>query len=96
MKPWKTFLSQVSFRLLHEKPTAAGAEPNHENVKSGKYPIWRPLYVYAGRKPGKPMDALTGEFLKFVLSKEGQEIVIKDGFYPMSAEQAAQQLSLLE
>ncbi len=71
-------------------------EPTYENVKSGKYPVWRPLYVYVGRKPGKPMDPLTREFLKFVLSKEGQEIVIKDGFYPLSAEQAAKQLGLLE
>lgn len=71
-------------------------EPSYENVKLGKYPIWRPLYVYVARKPGKPMDLLTREFLKFVLSKEGQEIVIKDGFYPLSAEQAAKQLGALE
>lgn len=71
-------------------------EPNHENVKSGKYPVWRPLLIYVARKPGKPMDPLTREFLRFVLSKEGQEIVIKDGFYPLSAAQAAKQLGLLE
>jgi len=71
-------------------------EPSAENVKSGKYPIWRPLYVYVARKPGKPMDPLTQEFLRFVLSKEGQETVVKDGFYPLSAEQAAEQLRRLE
>ena len=71
-------------------------EPSYDNVKTGKYPVWRPLYVYLARKPGKPMDLLTREFLKFVLSKEGQEIVIKDGFYPLTAEQAAKQLSLLD
>lgn len=71
-------------------------EANYENVVSGKYPIWRPLYVYVSRKPGKPMDTLTREFLRYVLSKEGQEVVIKDGFYPLTAEQAAKQLSLLE
>jgi phosphate transport system substrate-binding protein len=71
-------------------------EPTYENVKSAKYPIWRSLYVYAAKKPGKPMDPLTREFFRFVLSKEGQEIVIKDGFYPLSAEQAAKQLQLLD
>jgi phosphate transport system substrate-binding protein len=71
-------------------------EAEYANVVSGKYPIWRPLYIYTSRKPGKPMDALTREFLRFVLSKEGQEIVIKDGFYPLTADQAAKQLSLLD
>jgi phosphate transport system substrate-binding protein len=70
--------------------------PVYENVVNGKYPIWRPLYVYVVRKPGKPMDALTREFMKFVLSKQGQEITVKDGFYPMTAEQAEKQLKLLE
>ena len=71
-------------------------EPNYDNVKSGKYPIWRSLYVYVSRKPGKPMDPLTREFLKFVLSKQGQEIVVKDGFFPMTAEQAAVQRKAIE
>jgi len=71
-------------------------EPNYENVKSGKYPIWRALYIYVGRNPGKPADPLTREFLKYVLSKQGQEVVIKDGFYPLSAIEAANMLKLIE
>jgi phosphate transport system substrate-binding protein len=70
--------------------------PVYENVVSGKYPIWRPLYIYVVRNPAQPMDALTREFLKFVLSKQGQEIVVKDGFYPMTAAQAAEQRKKLE
>ena len=70
--------------------------PVLENVVNGKYPIWRPLYVYVVRKPGKPMDPVTREFLRFVLSKQGQEIVLKDGFYPMSAAQVAEQLKKIE
>lgn len=94
--------SGIGFSTSGVKALAlAGADgvaygPTYENVKSGKYPVWRPLYVYLSRKPGKPVDPLTREFLKFVLSKEGQEIVIKDGFYPLSAEQAAKQLSALD
>lgn len=94
--------SGIGYRTSGVKALAIAAadgvayEPNYENVKSGKYPVWRPLFVYLGRKPGKPLDPLTREFLKFVLSKEGQEIVIKDGFYPLTAEQAAKQSHLLD
>ena len=61
-------------------------EPTYENVASGKYPLSRFLYVYVNKEPNKALDPLTAEFLKFVLSKEGQEIVVKDGYYPMSAQ----------
>ena len=60
-------------------------EPTYENVASGKYPLSRFLFVYVNKEPNKALDPLTKEFLKFVLSKEGQEIVVKDGYYPMSA-----------
>jgi phosphate transport system substrate-binding protein len=35
------------------------------------------------KKPGAPLDKLTSEFLKFVQAKEGQEVVIKDGYFPL-------------
>ena len=60
-------------------------EPTYENVASGKYPLSRFLFVYVNKEPNKALDPLTKEFLKFVLSREGQEIVVKDGYYPMSA-----------
>ena len=60
-------------------------EPTYGNVASGKYPLSRFLFVYVNKEPNKALDPLTKEFLKFVLSKEGQEIVVKDGYYPMSA-----------
>jgi phosphate transport system substrate-binding protein len=58
-------------------------EPTYENCLSGSYPLARFLLVYVNKKPGQPLDPLTLEFLKFVLSKEGQEIVVKDGYYPL-------------
>jgi len=84
-------------RLLpvSDKDGAAFA-PSYENVVSGKYPIWRPLYVYILKDPAQPLAPLTREFLRFVLSKEGQEIVVKDGFYPISAAQAAEIRKLLD
>jgi phosphate transport system substrate-binding protein len=57
-------------------------EPNSTNAYSGKYPIARFLYVYVN-KPSKGMEPLTREFLKMVLSKEGQEEVVKDGYFPL-------------
>jgi phosphate transport system substrate-binding protein len=58
-------------------------EPNYENCVKGRYPIGRFLYIYVNKKPGQPLDPLIQEFIRFVLSKQGQEIVIKDGFYPL-------------
>lgn len=60
-------------------------EATYDNVASGKYPLSRFLYVYVNKEPNNALDPLTAEFLKFVLSKEGQQIVVKDGYYPMSA-----------
>jgi len=71
-------------------------EPNYNNVLSGKYPLGRLLYINVVKEPNKPMPKLVKEFLKFVLSKEGQEIVIKDGYLPLTAEVAAKQAALLD
>jgi phosphate transport system substrate-binding protein len=58
-------------------------EPSMENSLAGDYPLARFLYVYVNKKPNDPLDQLTLEFIKFVLSKTGQEIVVKDGYYPL-------------
>jgi phosphate transport system substrate-binding protein len=65
-------------------------EANYDNCLSGDYPLARFLMVYVNKKPGQPLDKLTLEFLKFVLTKEGQAIVEKDGYFPMPAEVAAE------
>ena len=64
------------------------AEPNAANSITGQYPLARGLFIYCNRTPGKPLDKLTNEFFKFILSKQGQEIVIKDGYFPLTAEVA--------
>lgn len=63
-------------------------EANYENCLSGDYPMARFLLVAVNKKPGQPLDPKTLEFLKYVLSKQGQAIVEKDGYYPMPAEVA--------
>ncbi|HEX8312243.1 MAG TPA: phosphate ABC transporter substrate-binding protein [Chthoniobacteraceae bacterium] len=66
--------------------TGKFVEPTYENCVTGDYPLARFLYVYINKKPNAPMDKLTQEFLKFVLSKQGQEVVVKDGYFPLPKE----------
>jgi len=53
------------------------------NGYSGEYPLARFLFVYINRKPGTELDPLRREFLRFVLSKQGQQEVVKDGYLPL-------------
>ncbi len=71
-------------------------EATYQNVISGSYPLSRFMFVYINRAPGKPLDPLVREFARFVLSKEGQEIVIKDGYYPLPASVVKEELAKLE
>ena len=64
-------------------------EPTAANCVNGSYPLARVLFIYINKKPGQKLDKTTTEFLKFILSKEGQEIVVKDGYYPLPAAAAA-------
>ncbi len=59
-------------------------DANAENAYSGDYPLARFLFVYVNKKPNEALDPLRTEFIKFVLSKQGQTAVMKDGFYPVS------------
>lgn len=61
------------------------AAPNLENVVSKAYPLGRYLYLYVNKNPEESLDPLRLQFLKFVLSKEGQEVVVKDGYLPLPA-----------
>ena len=65
------------------------------NAGSGAYPLARYLYVYVNKKPGQPLSPIEREFLTLVLSKEGQAIVQKDGYVPVSAEVAERELRKL-
>ncbi len=71
-------------------------EPTYENVLSGDYPLGRMLYVYVAKDPKQPLSPVTREFLKYVLSKAGQEVVLKDGYLPLPAKLAEKQSALLD
>lgn len=67
-----------------------------ENALSGSYPLSRFLYVYVNKAPNKPMAPLEKEFVKMVLAKVGQGVVVKDGYIPLPAKIAAKELSKLD
>ncbi len=62
---------------------------------SGEYPMSRFLFVYMNYKPGSQLDPLQREFVKYVFSREGQEVVAKDGFLPVTAKIAGDALKLV-
>ena len=76
--------SGVKAVALAEKEGAAFSSGSYDDVVSGAYPLARYLYIYVNRAPGKPLDPLVHQFLKLVLSREGQEVVVKDGYLPLT------------
>lgn len=70
-------------------------EPTPENAVTGKYPLARSLLVYVNKKPGQELQPLEREFLKLVLSKVGQEVVVKDGYIPLPAAVVEKQMAEL-
>lgn len=88
--------SGVKALALSGKDGEKAFEPSYENVLENKYPLGRMLYIYVAKEPNKPLPPVVKEFLTYVLSKEGQEIVIKDGYLPLTAAAAAKQAALLK
>lgn len=88
--------SGVRAVALSEKDGQAFVEANQANCESGAYPLARFLYVYVNKAPNKDMDKLTQEFLTFVVSKQGQEITIKDGYFPINSDVAAEARAALK
>ncbi|CAN7387460.1 phosphate ABC transporter substrate-binding protein PstS family protein [Pseudomonas sp. LjRoot71] len=58
-------------------------DANEANALAGKFPLARFFYVYVNKAPNKPLNPLDAEFIKLVLSKQGQEVVVKDGYIPL-------------
>jgi phosphate transport system substrate-binding protein len=72
-------------------------EPNVENVYSHNYPMSRYVYIYVNRKPGQPLEPKVKEFLKLVLSREGQDVVAQERvFIPLLPEVVQQELKKLD
>lgn len=66
-----------------------------ENAATGDFPLARLLYVYVNNNPNKTLEPAVKEFMKMVLSKQGQEIVQRDGFVPLPKSAADRELAKL-
>ena len=67
-------------------------ETEPDQVYAGKYPLSRFLYVYVNKAPNKPLDPLVREFLLYIMSSDGQEVVVKDGYLPLLAKTDAEEM----
>ncbi len=90
--------SGIGFKAvpLTEKDGGRCVEATADNAYSGAYPMARFLFVYINKAPGKALDPLTREFIKLIVSREGQEGVIKDGYFPVPASIAKEELSKIQ
>jgi phosphate transport system substrate-binding protein len=80
---------------LSKKDDGKFIEATTENALSGTYPLSRYLYVYVNKNPNAPLQPKVREFLNLVLSKQGQEIVVKDGYIPLPEKVAAKSRAIL-
>jgi phosphate transport system substrate-binding protein len=67
-----------------------------DNAINGSYPLARFLYIYINKEPGKALDPITAQFLTTVLARQGQEVVVKDGYIPLPSAIAARELAKLQ
>ncbi|WP_278440100.1 PstS family phosphate ABC transporter substrate-binding protein [Pseudomonas oryzihabitans] len=87
--------ASVHTLALARQGTTDFVEDNQENTLSGRYPLARYLYVYVNKAPNRPLNPLEGEFLRLILSRSGQEAVVKDGYIPLPAAVVQQALKTL-
>jgi len=80
----------ISEKLHGETYTASS-----ENVYLNQYPLSRPLYIYVVRTMDRPVPERVAEFLRFVMSQEGQQIILDTGYMPLSAQVTERQLDLV-
>ncbi|MCP9471021.1 MAG: PstS family phosphate ABC transporter substrate-binding protein [Nitrospira sp.] len=71
---------------LAEREGESFVEATFENAINGTYPLRRILYLYVDKSPKEELPAIVSEFVKFATSHEGQEIVVKEGFFPLPTE----------
>lgn len=88
--------SAVKAVALANKEGEPFVEATEENALKGDYPLSRFLYIYVNKKPNQPLPPLEREFIKMVLSKTGQQVVVKDGFIPLPAKIAQDELNKLQ
>lgn len=84
--------ADVKTLAIAAKDGGKAFEASAANSYSGEYPLSRFLYIYINHKPGTSMEPLRAEFLKMVFSRQGQEVTVKDGYFPVTADIAREDL----
>jgi phosphate transport system substrate-binding protein len=95
--------SGIGYRTSGVRPLKLAAKPggtfygvDPQDVYSGNYPLSRFLYIYINKAPNKPLDPLVREYVKYILSQEGQQVVVKDGYLPIAPKIAQEELAKLK
>ncbi len=88
--------SSVRTVPLAKKPGQPFVDATADNAVTGAYPLSRFLYVYINKQPNKPLTPLEREFVKMVLSQQGQEVVVKDGYIPLPSKVVQKTLKQLD
>lgn len=87
----------VKYLSLAETDAGPYVEPSLETTANRTYPLVRNIFIYLNRAPGKPVDPRLKEFLSYVLSRQGQEDVQKEGaFLPLTLAQDQEQWKKLQ
>lgn len=86
----------VKILPLSKDATSPKIDATTENAIKGTYPLARFLYVYVNKAPNKPLPPLEKEFMRMVLAKSGQQVVVKDGYIPIPLAVAQKELAKLE
>ncbi|MCL6414325.1 phosphate ABC transporter substrate-binding protein PstS family protein [Aestuariirhabdus sp. Z084] len=87
--------SSVRTVPLAKKEGQPFVDATADNAVKGTYPLSRFLYVYVNKAPNKPLAPIEREFLKLVLSQQGQNVVVKDGYIPLPSKVVEKQMAAL-
>ena len=97
--PYSMGYSGIGYRTADVKPVALSnsesgfVAPSYEAALDGSYPLARYLYIYINHDARTGLDPLRAEFVRLMLSRQGQEAVVKDGYYPVTASMASEDLA---
>ena len=91
----------VTPAIKHIALSTKNGEPYYEltmdNVRDRTYPMYADIFFWINRDPKKPVDPKVKEFLRFILSRDGQELVMKDGKYlPLTAKVIGEERARLD
>jgi phosphate transport system substrate-binding protein len=86
----------VAMTLLAKEAGQPFVAPGEDTAINGRYPLARPLFLVINRNPATPPTDMQREFLDFVLGPLGQEVVKKEGYYPLPDKIVAEELAKLK